>query len=108
MGDDFLVLDGDVAPKTRRSTPAPAVPGYLEKTYAWAYLNPRNVRLLDRPFVVSTILWGNCAPTGRETYLEDAASTVSFECSDVDSAGGGLAGPGAVPQAACTERRHGN
>jgi SAM-dependent methyltransferase len=59
MGDHFLGIDGDVAPKTSRSTPTPAIPDYLEKTYAWAYLNPRNVRLLDRPVVVSTILWGN-------------------------------------------------
>ena len=63
MGDDFLVLDGhvthDVTCQVSRSTPAPPIPDYLEKTYAWAYLNPRNVRLLDRPLVVSTILWGN-------------------------------------------------
>ena len=63
MGDDFLVLDGElthgVTQQVSRSTPVPPIPDYLEKTYAWAYLNPRNVRLLDRPLVVSTILWGN-------------------------------------------------
>jgi SAM-dependent methyltransferase len=59
MGDDFLLLDGDVEPSTSPSTRVPRIPDYLEKTYAWAYLNPRNVRLLDRPLVVSTILWGN-------------------------------------------------
>ncbi len=36
-----------------------AIPDYLRDVYAWAYLNPRNVRLLDRDIVVSTILWGN-------------------------------------------------
>lgn len=33
------------------------VPDYLQDTYYWAYINPRNVRLLDREIVVRTILW---------------------------------------------------
>lgn len=37
----------------------PQVPAYLPKNYHWAYLNPRNVQLLDRELVVATILWGN-------------------------------------------------
>ncbi len=36
---------------------APEIPAYLQETYYWAYLNPRNVKLLDREFVVRTILW---------------------------------------------------
>lgn len=36
---------------------APVIPDYLYKTYYWAYLNPRNVKLLDRDWVVRTILW---------------------------------------------------
>jgi SAM-dependent methyltransferase len=36
---------------------APVIPDYLHKTYYWAYLNPRNVKLLDREWVVRTILW---------------------------------------------------
>ena len=35
------------------------VPRYLRDVYTWAYLEPRNVRLLDREWVVSVILWGN-------------------------------------------------
>jgi ubiquinone/menaquinone biosynthesis C-methylase UbiE len=35
------------------------VPAYLQETYYWAYLDPRNVPLLDRELVVSVILWGN-------------------------------------------------
>lgn len=35
----------------------PVIPDYLQDTYYWAYLNPRNVRLLDREWVVRTILW---------------------------------------------------
>ena len=34
-----------------------AIPRYLSDTYTWAYLNPRNVKLLDRELVVQTILW---------------------------------------------------
>ncbi|NQV45329.1 MAG: class I SAM-dependent methyltransferase [Rhodospirillales bacterium] len=35
------------------------VPEYMHDVYDWAYLNPRNVRLLDREIIVSLILWGN-------------------------------------------------
>ncbi len=35
-----------------------AVPAYLREVYNWAYLDPTNVRLLDRELVVSFILWG--------------------------------------------------
>lgn len=35
------------------------LPAYLVDTYTWAYLNPRNVALLDRDLVVNAILWGN-------------------------------------------------
>jgi len=33
------------------------MPGYMKDVYYWAYLNPRNVRLLDRNVVVDVILW---------------------------------------------------
>ncbi|MFC1740586.1 rhodoquinone biosynthesis methyltransferase RquA [Pseudomonadota bacterium] len=35
----------------------PVIPDYLQDTYYWAYINPRNVRWLDREIVVRTILW---------------------------------------------------
>lgn len=35
----------------------PEIPSYLKDTYYWAYISPRNVRLLDREIVVRTILW---------------------------------------------------
>ena len=47
------------APIKRTDAGALQVPAYLTETYNWAYLNPRNVQLLDREFVVATILWGN-------------------------------------------------
>jgi ubiquinone/menaquinone biosynthesis C-methylase UbiE len=34
------------------------LPAYLTQTYTWAYLNPTLLPWLDRPAVVSTILWG--------------------------------------------------
>ena len=43
----------------RAMDPTVEVPEYLARTYAWAYLNPVNVRLLDRDCVANTILWGN-------------------------------------------------
>ena len=43
----------------RAEAEAPQVPAYLREIYDWAYLNPRNVRLLDRESIVATILWGN-------------------------------------------------
>ena len=33
------------------------VPRYLRDVYTWAYLDPRNVRLLDREWIVDVILW---------------------------------------------------
>ena len=35
----------------------PEIPDYLQEVYYWAYLHPRNVRLLDREWVVKSILW---------------------------------------------------
>jgi len=37
----------------------PKIPNYLQDTYHWAYLSQRGRALLDRPVVVSAILWGN-------------------------------------------------
>jgi SAM-dependent methyltransferase len=38
---------------------APALPDYLVEIYRWAYLSEGWRRILDRPLVVSAILWGN-------------------------------------------------
>tara|TARA_R110002020_G_scaffold185411_1_gene383020 strand:+ start:1363 stop:2070 length:708 start_codon:yes stop_codon:yes gene_type:complete len=47
-------------PDDRPSIPADhAVPAYLKDTYNWAYLDPRNTRLLDNEAVVGVILFGN-------------------------------------------------
>ncbi len=46
------------------------VPAYLWDTYYWAYLDPRNVRLLDHELVVSLILWGNHKRLRRAAFAE--------------------------------------
>jgi len=43
-----------------------------------------------------TILWADCAPDGREIHLEDGGSFLTFDCCDVDTASGGVAGNGDV------------
>lgn len=47
--------DGRAWPENRAA--APEIPDYLLDTYHWAYIHPRNVRMLDREIVVRTILW---------------------------------------------------
>lgn len=43
------------------------IPQYLSRTYWWAYVHPRAVRLFERQWLLNLILWGNL---GR---LRDAA-----------------------------------
>jgi len=45
----------------------PALPEYLRKTYAWAYVTPAAVRRFERQWLVNLILWGHFA------RLRDAA-----------------------------------
>ena len=49
---------------------APEVPDYLQDVYYWAYINPRNVRLLDREFVVRTILWQQHLKLQNTAFVE--------------------------------------
>lgn len=47
-------------PDRLRSQPAShTIPTYLQSTYDWAYLNPRNARWLDNETIVGVILFGN-------------------------------------------------
>jgi SAM-dependent methyltransferase len=58
------------AARRDRRPPEPPVPDYLRDTYTWAYLRPASVRLLDRPWVVNTILWGNYPRLMRAALAE--------------------------------------
>jgi len=51
-------IAGAEKPSRVRQADALEIPDYLWENYYWAYLNPRNVRLLDRELVVKVILWG--------------------------------------------------
>ena len=53
-----------------QSVPAPVIPDYMQKIYYWAYLNPRNVRLLNRETVVRLILWLQHAKLRRAAFAE--------------------------------------
>jgi len=46
------------------------LPDYLRDAYNWAYLDPRNVGLLDRDLVVSAILWGQHRGLQRAALAE--------------------------------------
>ncbi len=61
---------GAVIPSPRAEARPPQIPAYLWETYYWAYLNPRNVRLLDHELVVSVILWGNHKRLRRAAFAE--------------------------------------
>jgi SAM-dependent methyltransferase len=64
----------ETVPVTFEPAPAgtskPRIPDYLHKTYYWAYLNPRNVRLLDREWIVRTILWQQHHRLARAAMVE--------------------------------------
>ena len=60
---------GDRSEPVGDAFPAHGLPDYLQRTYRWAYLDRRMLYWLDRPAVVSAILWGNA---GR---LMDAAAS---------------------------------
>jgi SAM-dependent methyltransferase len=51
-------------------TAPPAVPDYLRDCYTWAYLNRRMLTLLDRPLVVTAILWGTYSRLLRSVLAE--------------------------------------
>lgn len=63
---------GHAAAQRRPRAVIEDVPAYLRDVYYWAYLDPRNVRLLDREIVVSVILWGNHRKLQRLAFEEIA------------------------------------
>jgi ubiquinone/menaquinone biosynthesis C-methylase UbiE len=56
QGPRLRPMSSQLSPTLTLSS-VPVIPAYLQKTYYWAYLNPRNVKLLDHEWVVRTILW---------------------------------------------------
>ena len=57
------------------ATRAPAVPGYLEQVYWWAYVHPKAVQLFEREWLVNLILFGNYGRL-RDLALAELGATV--------------------------------
>ena len=58
------------SPAAYRPATEPEIPDYLQDTYYWAYISPRNVPLLDREIVVRTILWQQHNKLQRLAFAE--------------------------------------
>ena len=71
---DSISFERSASVGARLQQPAPAgspeIPAYLKDTYYWCYLHPRNVELLDREFVVRTILWQQHRKLQRLAFAE--------------------------------------
>jgi ubiquinone/menaquinone biosynthesis C-methylase UbiE len=55
---------------------APAIPGYLEQAYWWAYVHPRAVHTFEREWLVNAILFGNYGRL-RDAALAELGETVT-------------------------------
>jgi len=67
LAHDTMTADTIVTPLRRSKV---EIPSYLQEVYYWAYLDPRNVRMLDRELVVSVILWGQHRLLQRAAFSE--------------------------------------
>ena len=63
------------APSLAGPPSAPHVPGYLDKTYWWAYVHPKAVHFFEREWLVNLILFGNYGRL-RDAALDDLGETV--------------------------------
>lgn len=68
--------DPVLAAATPGSYGSVAIPEYLEKTYWWAYLDPRAVRFFERQWLVNLILWGNFAKL-RDLALDELGQPIN-------------------------------
>ncbi|MDQ2091651.1 rhodoquinone biosynthesis methyltransferase RquA [Marimonas arenosa] len=85
IGDPFVSTDSlsskGTAFESATSLPSSEllnIPEYLNEVYHWAYLNPRNVAILDRELVVSAILWGQHRRLQRVAFEEIAPGSSVF------------------------------
>jgi len=73
-GDEYQGIGLSPASPQSRQAPAggsaPAIPDYLQRTYRWAYLDPRNAEFLDHEMVVRTILWWQHRRLERAAFSE--------------------------------------
>jgi ubiquinone/menaquinone biosynthesis C-methylase UbiE len=81
-----MVKQSSVATKTLQSdtekpdgieqSAGPTIPDYLVRTYWWAYLHPRSVRIFEHQWIVNLILWGNFARL-RDIALDTLGKRIS-------------------------------
>jgi len=71
--DDLRQLIDRTATPSRAVDLKKAIPRYLREVYSWAYLDPRNARLLDHEAVVTALLWGNSGRLRRALLAEIAS-----------------------------------
>lgn len=67
---DIPLSDALADGPTRPTGEPVAIPAYLNEVYAWAYLAPAAVEMLDRPVVVDVLLFGNARRLMREALDE--------------------------------------
>ncbi|MFC5499451.1 rhodoquinone biosynthesis methyltransferase RquA [Caenimonas terrae] len=67
---------GAALPSLARPAPrVPAIPGYLEQVYWWAYVHPNAVHVFEREWLVNLILFGNYGRL-RDAALADLGAEV--------------------------------
>ncbi len=68
--------DGRHKPKFDAVSSKVSIPEYLQKTYWWAYVHPRAVRIFEREWLVNLILFGNY-PKLRSLALDEIGPQAS-------------------------------
>ena len=53
------IISRSVSQSDKAESSCPAIPGYLQVTYWWAYIHPLGVRVFEHQWLVNLILWGN-------------------------------------------------
>ncbi len=59
------------------------IPDYMQEIYHWAYLNSRNVWLLDHEWVVNSILWGHSRQLRSAVLSEIEPASRVFQAAHV-------------------------
>ncbi len=65
-----LTAPNKLTQRARLSETSQGTPMYLEQVYHWSYLNPRNVKWLDREWIVKIILWWQHAKLRHAAFSE--------------------------------------
>lgn len=68
---------GATLPSLARPAPrAPAIPGYLQQVYWWAYVHPNAIHVFEREWLVNLILFGNYGRL-RDAALDNLGAQVT-------------------------------